>query len=68
MYTFDADMHVTWSNGDNPSIFPVTVVADHAATVIEKGPAIILEQYDGEASKIEFFSVTQRQRIELVIP
>lgn len=68
-YTFQAEMHVTFKDRPDPSVFSVVVVADHAATVIEKGPAIMMRRYyNGEAVKVEFFGVRFKDRVELVIP
>ena len=70
MYVFSAEMHVTFKDQENPSVFNVTIVADHAATVIEKGPALMMTRYNAQGwlvTKVEFFGVQQRERVELVI-
>jgi hypothetical protein len=39
-----------------------------AADVVEHGPAIMMERYAGDASKVEFFSIHLENSVELVIP
>lgn len=71
MYTFAAEMHVTFKGSSDPTVFHVQVVADHAASVVEKGPALMMARYNQEGwlvDKVEFFGVQQLERLELVIP
>jgi hypothetical protein len=71
MYVFAAEMHVTFKDADSPSVFDVLVVADHASSVIEKGPAQMLARYNNQGwmvEKVEFFGVQQREHLELIIP
>jgi hypothetical protein len=67
MYTFEAQMHVTFKGDAMPHTFNVVVVAESAADVVNRGPAIMMDRYNGEAKRVAFFGVRLKDRIEVVI-